>query len=187
MSRTRLDSDRVQVSPMNKKSSPYPSGQVPDGYRVPVPEFSSLSLIDKYLYSTCQLTMHVCLQGLEILRVSLQSKTVLSDVFLGKKKQNVWGASDPWYSRRNNRRALASYSGCLSPFVILLCSAVPLSCSRALCYLVYWVSRINWRLGYDGILLSLFCCIIHVWQVIIIQVDHQLYKWDQIDSITMLI
>jgi hypothetical protein len=44
-----------------------------------------LSLTDKKIIHVD----HVSLQGLEILRASLQSKTVLSDVFLGNKKQNV--------------------------------------------------------------------------------------------------
>jgi hypothetical protein len=40
LSRTRLDSDRVRMPPVNKKSSPL--NQVPDGYRVLVPELPSL-------------------------------------------------------------------------------------------------------------------------------------------------
>jgi hypothetical protein len=42
---TRLDSGHVRMPPVGKKSSPYlyPSGRVPDGYRVPVPELPSLS------------------------------------------------------------------------------------------------------------------------------------------------
>jgi hypothetical protein len=41
-SRTHLDSGRVQVPPAGKKSCLYPSGRVPDGYRVPIPELPSL-------------------------------------------------------------------------------------------------------------------------------------------------
>jgi hypothetical protein len=47
-SHTRLDSGRVRVPPAGKKSSPYPypSGRVPDGYRVLVPELPSLGIVD---------------------------------------------------------------------------------------------------------------------------------------------
>jgi hypothetical protein len=44
LSRTRLDSGRVRVPPMGKKSSLYPSGRVLDGYQVPVPELPSQQL-----------------------------------------------------------------------------------------------------------------------------------------------
>jgi hypothetical protein len=49
-SHTRLDSGRVRVPPAGKKSSPYPypSGQIPNGYRVPVPELPSLALGIEY-------------------------------------------------------------------------------------------------------------------------------------------
>jgi hypothetical protein len=46
-SRTRLNSGRVRVPPTGKKMFPYPypSGRVPDGYRVPVPELPSLVVL----------------------------------------------------------------------------------------------------------------------------------------------
>jgi hypothetical protein len=48
MSHTHLRLDRVRVSPMGKKSSPYlyPSGRVPGGYRITIPELPSLLVID---------------------------------------------------------------------------------------------------------------------------------------------
>jgi hypothetical protein len=56
MSHTHLDSSRVRVPPTGKKSSPYPypSGRLPDGYWVPVPELSSLDGIAKRIVGkTC--------------------------------------------------------------------------------------------------------------------------------------
>jgi hypothetical protein len=48
--RTRLDLSQVRMSPMNKKSSPYPSDRVPDGYQIPVPKLPSLVLTNWFYF-----------------------------------------------------------------------------------------------------------------------------------------
>jgi hypothetical protein len=79
-SRTCLNSGRVQIPPIIKKSSPYPylSYQIPDGHRIPVPKLTSHYRIT---WPASSETLHGAVHGSTRTRPEQRSATTIGFVY----------------------------------------------------------------------------------------------------------